>query len=490
MKPEGIPNINGYPEAPEAKLPCGPVEGLVETYRAAQKARQEAQAAAGGPGGPGEGGMPMEMPPLPTTMPEAYLQELQAVVRSDSSGFSVKSDTVYGGSAANGKIKDAYIQSLGQNENVVYAADGCKIEVEGALLDKISGAYQKPANLQGPGMSNGLNSVVLASGEGSEVRLSGCGIFANCTAGDKALDAAHAVFTVFKGNAQIDDCILRSDASFGHGVYNTSFGTITVNDSYLTTSGNNGSVVATDNPGADIFGQNDFALSFGPASAGIYCDGGSHVVMQRSYFEAVNDDGAIICNDGEIRLDDCVVKGENGLRIRFRVANKAHFYAKDTTIIATRGSAVIVDGGYGDIELDHCNLIAPNDQLVIAVCTGEERPNDIGETTITLRNCRILGSISAAMGSVLHLVLDNTVIVGKVDGCGITFENGSKIINTDDAGLNYLKGGEAVKYGMRAAGRNPSAPGGWVTVSFGAEESDVGGDNPMPIGGHFMSRGH
>lgn len=492
MKPEGIPNICGYPEAPEAKLPNGPDDAILEAYAEQQRQRAEAKAA-GGPGGgmPGGpmGGAPMEMPPLPTEMPEAYMAVLTSTVYGDGDGLKLIDEKVYGGEISGRSVKDSYIQSTAENECVVFEGGGKEINVEGCMLDKVDGAYKKPEGLTGPGMSNGVNSVVLASGEGSKINLKNTCMFANCVAGDKKLDAAHGVFTVFKGDASLDGCIVRSDASFGHGVYNTSFGTIHVKDTYLTTSGNNGSVVATDNPGADIDGSEAIAVSYGPASAGIYCDGGSNVIFSKSYFEAVNDEGAIICNDGHIKLDDCVVKGKNALRIRFRVGNKALFEAKDTTLVATSGSAIVVDGGYCDIVLDHCNLIAPAGQALAVCINGEERPGEVGECTLTIKNSVIFGDMGLQRGCKFKVILDNTIAVGKFDGLDLELINGAKITYTSDAGIGTLTG-DAVPEGLRGPGRVPDSPGGWCTVSFSAEGSVLSEDTPVIGGAHFMPRNH
>lgn len=478
-KPEGLDNITGFPEAPEMKLPNGPVEGFCEKYHAKKAAEMAAKSQEGGPGGPGgmpggpggPGGMPMEMPPLPTEMPDAFKAVITATLEGQQGTLVTKDENIYGGSVSGNRIEKAYVQSTKDNESVLYEGSGGTVYVEGCMLDKVDGAYVKPQGLKGPSMSNGTNSVVLVSGEGSKAVLKNTCMFANCEAGDDKLYDAHGVFTVFKGDADLETCIVRADASFGHGVYNTSFGTIHVKDTYLTTSGNNGSVVATDNPGADIDGSESVAVSYGPASAGIYCDGGSNVVFERSYFEAVNDEGAIICNDGHIKLTDCVVVGKNAARIRFRVDNKALFEAKDTTFVATEGSAFIIDGGYCDIVLDHCNLIVPNGHCLAACIKGESRPDDIGDCTLTIKNSVIVGDMGVARGCNFKVILDNTIAVGKFDGLDLELRNGSRITYTSDAGIGSLTG-DALPEAVRGPGRVATSMGGWCTVSYDAATSD------------------
>lgn len=197
---------------------------------------------------------------------------------------------------------------------------------------------------------------------------------------------------------------------------------------------------ATDNPGADIDGSETVAVSYGPASAGIYCDGGSNVVFERSYFEAVNDAGAVICNDGHIQLADCVVKGKNAVQIWFRTDKKALLEAKDTTFVATEGSAFLIDGGNCDIVLDHCNLIVPNGQCLAACVKGSANPNEIGECTLTIKNSVIFGDMGVERGCNFTVILDNTIAVGKFNGLNLELRNGAHITYTSDAGIGSLTG--------------------------------------------------
>ena len=276
------------------------------------------------------------------------------------------------------------------NQSALYARAGAKVSLTGTVLEKTGGALvQEYTDEAGQTvrlpMLRGINSTVLSNGEGTEVRLKDCRIVSHCEPGDMALEASNGVFAVFRGKAFLENVDIALDGGFAHGLYDSQFGTICAEGCRVVTTGHCASALATDQPGGDLFIRNTWALCRGPASAGVYVDGGSHAEVTACDLRSLQAEGAVLCNDGFLRLSDTVIRGA--------------------------------------LESRRC----------------PQHWDHIGNGTVILRDCRVAGDLAACDDCALSVRLENSAVTGRMHHVALRVGYGSRVVFTGDSELEALE---------------------------------------------------
>ncbi len=330
------------------------------------------------------------------------------------------------------------------NQSALYARAGAEVVLTDSVLEKQAGALvQEYRNDAGETvrlpMLRGINSTVLVNGEGTKVRLSDCRILSPCEPGDMALEASNGVFAVFRGQAYLSRVDIALDGGFAHGLYDSQFGVIHAQDCRIVTTGHCASALATDQPGGDLYIYQTDALCRGPASAGVYVDGGSHAELYDCSLCSVQAEGAVLCNDGYLRIEDSVIRGVLGAKIWQPVEKPGTMELKNCTVISTADSAFVFDGGYGTVVLDHCVLAPAPDQCAIESRRCPQHYDHIGNGTAVLRSCAVTGDIASTDDCSLKLVLENSAVRGRLHHVDLTADFGSSVVFTGDSELLSVK---------------------------------------------------
>ena len=379
-------------------------------------------------------GMPPDFvpPPSPTKMEDICEAAILATVRMDGNVMSV-SERVCGGTIDGNSISGMTIPATRDNESCVYARDGAILNVRNSILNKSDGAATPVAsNTPGP-MLRGLNSLVLANGQGTKVFVKDCQIISEHEfVNDELIKSSHGAFAVFKGETHLKNVLIRLNGSFAHGVYDTLFGKIYLDHCDVETFGECASALATDNPGGDIFATDCVVHTHGPASAGIYCDGGSHVDFTRGHLESDIDAGVIACNDGKVRITDTTVKGVYAARMWQPVTRCAQMEFIHCNLIATEHSAFVFDGGNGTAIFDDCTISAKDDKCLIISRRCYNNYDAIGNGHVILRNSNLTGSLGAADDCSMDVIMENSTVYGQVYRTDMKISYDSKFVFTGD----------------------------------------------------------
>ncbi|MBQ9269495.1 MAG: hypothetical protein IJ206_08270 [Oscillospiraceae bacterium] len=330
------------------------------------------------------------------------------------------------------------------NQSAVYARGGAQVALTGTVLEKQSGALvQEYTDSQGNPvrlpMLRGINSTVLANGNGTEVRLIDTQIVSRCEPGDMALEAANGVFSVFRGKAFLNRVNIELDGGFGHGLYDSQFGVICADDCRIVTTGHCASALATDQPGGDLYIRDTAALCKGPASAGVYVDGGSHAELCGCDLRSLQAEGAVLCNDGYLRIEDTVIRGVLGAKIWQPVEKPGRMELCGCILIADGDSAFVFDGGFGTAVLERCVLSPAAGHCAIESRRCPQHYDHIGNGTAILRGCRISGDVAAADDCSLAVKLENSGIRGRMHHVDLTVGYGSQVVFTGDSELRSLQ---------------------------------------------------
>lgn len=379
-------------------------------------------------------GMPPDFvpPPSPTEMEEVCESAILAPVRMDGTVLDV-SDKVCGGRVDGGSISDMTILATQDNESCVYGRNGALLNIRNSILNKTDGAAV-PVSTDAPGpMLRGLNSLVLANGLGTRIFVRDCQLISEHEyVNDESLKSSHGAFSVFRGETYLENVLIRLNGSFAHGVYDTLFGKIYMDACSVETYGECASALATDNPGGDIYATNCVVHTHGPASAGIYCDGGSNVEFTGGHLESEIDAGAIVCNDGRVRITDATVKGVYAARMWQPVTRPARMEFVRCNLIATEHSAFVFDGGYGTAVFDDCTISASEDKCLIISRRCYNNYDAIGKGSVVLRNTVLTGAIGAADDCSMDVVMENSTLWGQVYRANMKISYDSKLIFTGD----------------------------------------------------------
>ena len=379
-------------------------------------------------------GMPPDFvpPPSPTKMEDVCEAAILAPVRMDGTVLTI-SEQACGGTVDGNNISGMTILATRDNESCVYARDGALLNIKNSTLNKTDGAAV-PVSSDSPGpMLRGLNSLVLANGEGTKIFVKDCKIISEHEfINDESLKSSHGAFSVFKGETYLKDVLIRLNGSFAHGVYDTLLGKIYLDGCEVETSGECASALATDNPGGDIFATDCVVHTHGPASAGIYCDGGSCVDFTRGHLEADIDAGAIVCNDGKVRITDATVKGAYAARMWQPVTQPAKMEFVHCNLIATEHSAFVFDGGNGTAIFDDCTISAKDDKCLIISRRCYNNYDAIGNGHVILRNSNLTGSLGAADDCSMNVVMENSTVHGQVYRADMKIAYDSKFVFTGD----------------------------------------------------------
>lgn len=331
------------------------------------------------------------------------------------------------------------------NESVLYARNGARVSAVQTVFEKIGGALvEEIKNEAGEvtgtlPMLRGINSAVLVNGVGTEVHLEDCRIVSPCTPGDMALEAANGVFSVFRGKAFLERVDIQLDGGFGHGLYDSQFGTIYAADCTIRTTGHCASALATDQPGGDLFITRTHGVCIGPASAGVYVDGGSHAELYDCDLQSIQGEGAVLCNDGFLRICGSTLRGTLGAKIWQPVEQPGTMELMNCTLISTEDSAFVFDGGYGTVIMDSCVLSPVYGQCAIESRRCPQHYDHIGNGTAVLRNCTIVGDIGATDDSSLCVKLENTTVQGRMHHVNMQVGYGSRVVFTGDSSLETLQ---------------------------------------------------
>lgn len=330
------------------------------------------------------------------------------------------------------------------NQSAVYARGGAEVTLTGAVLNKQSGALvRQQTSPQGEPVVlpvlRGINSAVLSNGQGTVVSLRDSRIVSRCEPGDMALEAANGVFTVFRGQAFLERVRIQLDGGFGHGLYDSQFGTIYAKDCIIETTGHCASALATDQPGGDLFIYDTTAVCRGPASAGVYVDGGSRGELYGCTLTSVQGEGAVLCNDGFLSITDTVIRGTLGAKIWQPVAQPGIMELSHCTLISTQDSAFVFDGGYGTVVLDACTLVPALGQCAMESRRCPQHYDHIGNGTAILKNSRIVGYLAATDDCSLAVTLENSRVQGQMYHVDLTVGYGSRVVFTGDSALESLQ---------------------------------------------------
>lgn len=337
------------------------------------------------------------------------------------------------------------VESDRDNESAIYARGGAKITVERSLLRKTGGALVRQivdadGNQTGMlPMLRGINSTVLANGPDTVVTLKDCRIEVPCTPGDMALEASNGVFTVFRGKAYLERVNIELDSGFGHGLYDSQFGAIYADQCRVVTTGHCASALATDQPGGDLFITNTTALCRGPASAGVYVDGGSHAELYGCNLRSVQDAGAALCNDGYLGITDSVLRGALAAKLWQPVEEPGLMELTRCTLISDEDAAYIFDGGHGKVVMDACTLVPAPGQCAIECRRCEHHYDHIGNGEAVLKNCTLVGDIAATDDCSLKVELENTTVEGRFYNVDLKVGYGSRVVFTGDSELCGLE---------------------------------------------------
>lgn len=341
-------------------------------------------------------------------------------------------------------LKDTALTAGKDNESVLYARGGAHVTAENTVLIKSGGALVREVKNDAGEVTDtlpmlrGINSAVLANGEGTEVHLTDCQILSPCTPGDMALEAANGVFTAFRGKAFLDRVDIQLDGGFGHGLYDSQFGVIYASDCTIRTAGHCASALATDQPGGDLYITRTYGLCTGPASAGVYVDGGSHAEVYDCCLESRQGEGAVLCNDGFLRISGSTLRGTLGAKIWQPVELPGTMELVDCTLVADKDSAFVFDGGYGTVTLERCRLLPGPGQCAIESRRCPQHYDHIGRGTAVLRDCTIYGDMGAPDDCSLTLKLEHSRVQGQMYNVHLTVGYGSQVVFTGGSHLASL----------------------------------------------------
>ena len=330
------------------------------------------------------------------------------------------------------------------NQSALYARAGAGVSLTGAVLEKTGGALVQEYTDEAGGtvrlpMLRGINSTVLVNGAGTEVHLKDCRIVSPCRPGDMALEASNGVFSVFRGKAFLQNVDIALDGGFAHGLYDSQFGTIYAADCRIVTTGHCASALATDQPGGDLFIRNTSALCRGPASAGVYVDGGSYAEVTGCDLRSIQAEGAVLCNDGFLRLSGTVIRGTLGAKLWQPVEQPGRMELQNCTLIADSDSALVFDGGYGTAVIENCVLSPAPGHCALESRRCPQHWDHIGNGTVILRDCRVAGDLAACDDCALAVSLENSAVTGRMHHVALTVGYGSRVVFTGDSELETLE---------------------------------------------------
>lgn len=408
------------------------------------------------------------VPPAP---PLAMEPQCEGAIRS-----AVRADNI------RKQIHDITITAQQDNESVLYARNGANVAAENVVFLKSGGALVREIkNDTGEVMESlpilrGINSSVLANGSGTEVHLSHCRILSPCTPGDMALEAANGVFSVFRGKVFLQNVYIDVNGGFGHGLYNSQFGIIYASDCIIRTSGHCASALATDQPGGDLYITRTYCQCTGPASAGVYVDGGSHAEIYNCCLESLQGEGAVLCNDGFLHISGSTLRGTTGAKLWQPVDQPGTLELTDCTIIANSDSAFIFDGGYGTVTMERCKLFPGPGQCAIESRRCPQHYDHIGHGTAVLRDCTIYGDIGASDDCILNLKLEHTTVQGQMHNVHLTVGYGSQVIFTGNSALASLT----------ADSMNSLISTGPFTITYRPQMCSIQGTYTLPGGGQLV----
>lgn len=416
--------------------------------------------------GPPPGWVP---PPPPPAMEPQCEAAIRSAVRADGTQ-EILTDTTF--------------TAKMDNQSVLYARAGAHVTAENTVFQKSGGAMiREVKNNIGEvtdtlPMLRGINSAVLVNGSNTEVHLSNCQILSPCAPGDMALEAANGVFTVFRGKAFLKRVDIELGGGFGHGLYDSQFGVIYASDCTIHTSGHCASALATDQPGGDLYITRTYCLCTGPASAGIYVDGGSHAEVYDCCLESRQGEGAVLCNDGFLRISGTTLRGTIGAKLWQPVAQPGTMELIDCTIIANSDSAFVFDGGYGTVTMERCRFLPGPVQCAIESRRCPQHYDHIGRGTAVLRDCTIYGDIGASDDCSLSLKLEHSMVQGEMYNVHLTVDYGSQVVFTGNSHLASLTA-DTLK------GLSATCP---CTITYYPTEGGVSGTHPLPGGGILVPK--
>ena len=330
------------------------------------------------------------------------------------------------------------------NESALYVRNGAKVSAAHSVMKKEGGALVREIKDSSGAiqdtlpMLRGINSTVLVNGTGTELHLSDCQILSPCDPGDMELEAANGVFAVFQGRAFLKHVKIHVNGGFGHGLYDSQFGAIYASDCSIFTTGHCASALATDQPGGDLYITNTYAVCTGPASAGVYVDGGSHAELYNCQLESSRGEGAVLCNDGFLSIFGSILRGTVGAKIWQPVSQPGNMKLSDCTIVSTVDSAFVFDGGYGIVTMNNCTLLPALGQCAIESRRCPQHYDHIGNGTAILKDCTVYGDAGAADDCSLSLLLEHSIIQGKLHHVNVTVGYGSRIVFTGDSQIETL----------------------------------------------------
>ena len=342
------------------------------------------------------------------------------------------------------QLNGATATATADNESALYARRGAQVSAQNAVFEKLGGALVRDVKndagevVDTLPMLRGINSAVLVNGKKTEVHLEDCQILSPCTPGDMALEAANGVFTVFGGKAFLERVNIELDGGFGHGLYDSQFGVIYAADCRIRTTGHCASALATDQPGGDLYITRTHALCTGPASAGVYVDGGSHAELYDCDLRSAQGEGAVLCNDGFLRICGSTLRGTLGAKIWQPVEAPGAMELTDCTLIATSDSAFVFDGGYGTVTLRCCTLSPADGHCAIECRRCPQHYDHIGNGTAIVQNSRVYGDVAASDDCSLRLTLENSTVTGRMHNVHLTVGYGSQVVFTGDSALASL----------------------------------------------------
>lgn len=276
-------------------------------------------------------------------------------------------------------------------------------------------------NQLGPGSSEdnynfyGMNSAVVACGEGTQI------ILENCTI-ETAADFANAVFSTKKAEITVKNIQINTLKDSSRGLFSTMDGNIYAEGKILIdTKGAHCAPIATDRGGGTVIvksinTEESYVHSSGDGSPCIYSTG--KIVVENLKGDAEISQAVVIEGKNSVYLKDSVLTGNDKNYGGIMLYQSTSGDAEDGTCVLTMENTVVQDKGgismflvtntTAQVDLDNCRLLnkdgtelSSEDTVVLCKnCNTEERlwgkaGSNGGQAYITVNNQKLTGSLCA-----------------------------------------------------------------------------------------------
>ncbi len=285
----------------------------------------------------------------------------------------------------------------------------------------------------------GMSSVVLASGQGTEVTLN------NPTIQSDPQSYSNGVFAAAMAKVTINGGSITTNNSSGHGIDTTYMGHVYAYDTVIHTSGGTSGGLASDFGGGFIQGERLDVTTEGGSSPAIFCAGTTIIMLKDSKLTTTSATGVIVAHDHSVVvLDNCDVNAAGtaigGLQAlpSPETSEGSTFFSFGSRLTSAKGAVIGESGGRTVMNLVDTTCESDVDQAISVTR---------GILTVNLWDTELTGSISCAEGCTLVVnVYEGAKLTGDVTGDG-------------SVEINVFEGGEyAGNFAATEAGAGEASP--------------------------------